>query len=90
MPILATIADLRLRRDIAVDDEAIYTATLDTVETMFETMTKRLWKYRENYVKLFSLDWENQRNAKRLYAPIFPINTLAAQPKTPQIFVKHW
>ncbi len=90
MPILATIADLRLRRDIAVDDEAIYAATLDTVETMFETMTKRLWKYRENHVKLFSLDWENQRNAKRLYAPIFPINTTVALPKEPQISVKHW
>lgn len=90
MPMLATIADLRLRRDIAVDDEAIYNATLDTVETMFETMTKRLWKYRENHVKLFSLDWENQRNAKRLYAPIFPITTMAAVPKEPQIAVKHW
>jgi len=39
---------------------------------------------------LFSLDWENQRNAKRLYAPIFPINTTVALPKEPQISVKHW
>lgn len=90
MPTLATIADLRMRRDIAVDDEAIYTATLNTVESMFESMTKRMWKYREGHVKLFTLDWENQRNAKRLYAPIFPINTTSNAAATPQIAVKHW
>ena len=90
MPTLVTIADLRLRRDIAVDDEAVYVSMIDTVESMFETMTKRLWKYREGHVKMFSLDAENQRTAKRLFAPIFPINTTLGTPKVPQIEVKHW
>lgn len=88
MPTLATISDLRLRRDIAVDDEAVYMAYLDTVEAQFESMTKRLWRYRENDVQFYRLDWENQRGAKRLYTRLFPINTTTAG--APCIEVKHW
>lgn len=89
MPTLASISDIRLRRDIAVDDESVYNAYLETVENMFENMTKRLWKYREGVEQNLFLESQNQVNATRLYTKIFPIIKIAAS-GIPQVTVKQW
>lgn len=88
-PKLATISDLRLRRDIAIDDEAVYASYLESAESLFELMTKRKWVFRENYTEHFFLDYENQRNAKFLYLSLYPISKVVAT-SLPAITIKTW
>ncbi len=84
---LITVSDVRLMQEVTIEEEPAVQMLINSVQSLFESLTHRLWGYRHDYEKIYNFDTARKRSKPKIWVPLMPINMNGS---TPRITVTGW
>jgi len=70
---LVTVSDVRKYQTVTVEEEPLIQSLISATESLFESLTGRLWGYRVDYKKVFNFDTPRKRSMPKIWLPLNPV-----------------
>ena len=65
---LITVSDVRLMQEVTIEEEPAVQMLINSVQSLFESLTHRLWGYRHDYEKIYNFDTARKRSKPKMGA----------------------